>query len=50
MGTFIVGTVVLMIAAGAAFSLYKDKKAGKCAGGCSGCSGCGKSCSGKQEM
>lgn len=50
MGTFIVGMIVLAIAIGASFSIYKDKKAGKCSGGCSGCSGCSKGCSGKQEM
>lgn len=50
MGTFIVGMVVLAIAAGAAISIYKDKKAGKCSGGCGGCSGCAKGCSRKQEM
>lgn len=50
MGTFIVGMVVLAIAAGAAISIYKDKKAGKCSGGCSGCSRCTKSAFEKQDI
>jgi len=49
-GTFIVGGIVLIIAAGAAASIYRDRKAGKCGGGCGGCSGCGKNCFEKQEM
>lgn len=50
MGTFIVGGIVLIIAAGAAAVIYRDKKAGKCSGGCSGCSGCGKSCTGQRDI
>lgn len=44
MGTLIVGVIVAAIAIGAGWSLYKDKKAGKCSG-CKGCSGCNGSCS-----
>lgn len=36
MGNIIVGGIVLAIIGAAAYSLYRDKKAGK---GCSGCSG-----------
>ncbi|EOS26436.1 hypothetical protein C806_01172 [Lachnospiraceae bacterium 3-1] len=40
MGTLIVGMAVLAIAVGAAIHIYRDKKAGKCSGGCGGCNGC----------
>lgn len=43
MGTFIVGLLVLLIAANAVRCIWKDKKSGKsCSGGggCGGCSGC----------
>ena len=40
MGTLAVGVIVILIAAWAARSIYKNKKAGKC----SGCSGCGGTC------
>lgn len=49
MGTFIVGAIVLAIAAGAAASIYRDKKAGRCSGGCSGCSGCCNHCQEGQD-
>lgn len=41
MGNIIVGIIVIAIAALAARTIYKDKKAGKsnCGGGCSGCGG-----------
>ena len=42
--TFIVGLLVLLIAANAVRCIWKDKKSGKscsgCGGGCGGCSGC----------
>ncbi len=39
MGTFVVGIIVALIALLACFSIYKDKKRGKCCGGCSGRAG-----------
>lgn len=41
MGTVIVGIIVLAVAGGAAYSLYRDKKSGKskCGGDCSHCGG-----------
>ncbi len=47
MGTMIVSVVLAAMFGLAVRSIYKDKKAGKCCGGCSGCSGacaCSKSC------
>lgn len=42
MGTVIVLTVVVILVYFAARSVVRDKKAGRCGGGCSGCSGsCG---------
>ncbi len=46
MGTFIVGAVVLAAAGAAVRVIWRDKKSGRCCGGCScgcqdGCCGCG---------
>ncbi len=48
MGTIIVGAAVALLAAWAARSIYRDKKAGRCSG-CSGCNGSCSSCGGRQE-
>ena len=47
MGTVIVLLVLILIVAGAIYSMYKDRKNGKlsCGGSCGGCAGCGKNCS-----
>ncbi|MEY8391500.1 FeoB-associated Cys-rich membrane protein [Lachnospiraceae bacterium] len=39
MGTFVVFVIVAAIAGLACTSIYRDKKRGKCCGGCSGCNG-----------
>ncbi len=44
MGTYVVGIIVAVVVFCAARSIYKDRKAGKCSGGCSGCSGCAQNC------
>lgn len=45
MGTIIVGAVVVVVAALAARSIYRDKKSGKACSGCSGgCAGCHGGC------
>lgn len=45
MGTVVVLAVLAVIVYFAARSVIRDKKAGKCSGGCAGCSGCsGGSC------
>lgn len=49
MGTFFVGIMVLLAAVCAGRSVYKNKKAGKCSGGCSGCSGCSGACQMSRE-
>lgn len=45
MATYVVGAIVFGCLALAARSVYKTKKKGGCAGGCSGCEGCGKNSS-----
>ncbi len=47
MGTFVVFMIVAVSAGLACFSLYKDKKRGKC---CGGCSGCKRGCSGEEKQ
>ena len=44
MATWIIGGFVVLAAAMAVRSIYKDKKAGKCSCGCSGCNGCSAAC------
>lgn len=47
MGTLIVLLILIAIVSGAVYSMYRDRKKGKSACGCScgSCTGCGKSCS-----
>ena len=44
MGTIVVLAVLLVVVYFAARSVIRDKKNGKCSGGCAGCSGCAGSC------
>lgn len=47
MGTVVVLAIVILIAAWAVRSIYKDKKSGKACAGCAGC--CGSCCTDSHE-